>query len=284
LSPPENFDILTSSPASIRAYAKHYAESIVNEYYSNNPSGSSIGIFYSKPAALGGEEITWSTSATLWNALIAYSNLTSDTQFNDVVASALYAQVGDDAAYMPANQTKTLGNNNQTLWGLTALSAAESGFPKERDGQPGWLDLAQNVFDLLTLRWNDTTCSGGLRDAIFTFDGSYNQMSSFTASNFFLLSSSLYKMTSNETYSEWAEKQYTAATDNGLLGEKGAIVDYLEIEDDGCTLQKSEGATSENLGHWLEGAAVMFNAVRLVSLLLHPLSSLRHSLPPITHT
>ncbi|KAF2649889.1 glycoside hydrolase family 76 protein, partial [Lophiostoma macrostomum CBS 122681] len=202
----------------------------------------------------------WSTSATLWNALIAYSNLTSDTQFNDVVASAMYAQVGESDAYMPANQTKTLGNGNQTQWGLAALSASELGFPKEEDGKPGWLYLARNVFDVQTLRWNDSTCRGGLRDAIFTFNNDYNQMSSSTASSFFLLSSRLYKTTSNETYREWAEKQYTAATDNGLVGDNGTIVDYLDIEEDGCTLRKNEGATSESLGHWLEGAAVLFNA------------------------
>lgn len=240
--------------------AKIYAESLVNEFYKTNPLGSATGLFYSKPAELGGDVLPWSQSAVLWDSLIAYANLTGDTQFNNVVVDALNAQLGENDLFMPANQTRSLGNSNQTQWALAALSAAEMGLTREKNGDKTFAQIAQDVFDVQTIRW-DNNCTGGLRDAIFTFNDGFTQKSSFAASGFFLLASRLHVRTGNTTFGEWAEKQFKWAQDVGLIGKEGEILDILEINDDDCSLDKDEGATSSNLGNWIEGVALMANAV-----------------------
>jgi mannan endo-1,6-alpha-mannosidase len=56
-------------------------------------------------------------------------------------------QVGDNADYMPANQTHSEGNDDQAFWGLAAMAAAEMNFPNPPPKSPQWLALAQAVFN-----------------------------------------------------------------------------------------------------------------------------------------
>lgn len=50
-------------------------------------------------------------------------------------------QVGPDQDYMPPNQTKDEGNDDQGFWGMAAMSAAELDYPinpplTSRNGSP----------------------------------------------------------------------------------------------------------------------------------------------------
>lgn len=248
--------------ADVQDTAKIYANSIVNEFYKNNPQGSATGFFFSIPEELGGSQLTWSQSATLWDSLIASANLTGDVQFNDIVAEAIYAQVDENDAFMPANKTLTFGSANQTQWALTALSAHELGFPKPQEGKPPFLTLAKNMFDILVERWESDVCGGGLRDAIFPSIDDPEPKNSFVASGFFLLAARLNKATGNKTYADWAEKQFEWAQEVGLLSEDLEVVDQLDTQDpEQCKLLPEEGATNSNLGNWIEGSAVMANVV-----------------------
>ena len=109
----------------------------------------------------------------MFNAFIDYWYYTGDDQYNAITEQALQHQIGDYNAFMPPNQTRTLGNDDQAFWGMAAMSAAERNFPNPPADQPQWLALAQAVFNSQAVRWDPTTCGGGLRWQIFTWNKGY---------------------------------------------------------------------------------------------------------------
>jgi mannan endo-1,6-alpha-mannosidase len=189
------------------------------------------------------------------NSLISYSYLTGDTQYDAMVSEGIQWQLGDNDTFMPANQTKVLGNDDQSYWALAALTAAEVGFPKPKTGS--WEDYAVNVFDTQTQRWDEKTCGGGLRWQIFTFNNGYNYKNMASNGNFFLLAARLAKYTGNATYVEWAEKSYTWARDIGLISEDYYIYDGTD-DSKNCSDVNNIQWTSNN-GIMLEGAALLYN-------------------------
>ncbi|EHK99713.1 putative mannan endo-1,6-alpha-mannosidase [Glarea lozoyensis 74030] len=61
-----------------------------------------------------------------------------------VVQAALLSQVGEDSDFMPTNQTKTEGNDDQGFWGMAAMSAAEMKFD---DPPAGLIGDAYEIYD-----------------------------------------------------------------------------------------------------------------------------------------
>jgi mannan endo-1,6-alpha-mannosidase len=102
--------------------------------------------------------------------LIDYWHYTGDTTYNTITSQGIQHQVGADNNFMPANQSKSLGNDDQGFWGMTAMTAAEYNFPNPPSDQPSWLSLAQAVFNTQAPRWDASSCGGGLRWQIFTFN------------------------------------------------------------------------------------------------------------------
>lgn len=50
------------------------------------------------------------------------------------------------------------------------MTAAEVNFPPPTDSSiPGWLALAQGVFNTQAARWDTTSCNGGLRWYVLSF-------------------------------------------------------------------------------------------------------------------
>jgi mannan endo-1,6-alpha-mannosidase len=182
--------------------------------------------------------------------------MTGDHQFNDIIAEALYAQMGPKQDFIPSNMDK-LPNDEQSQWGLTALSAAEYGFPKAVDGKPSFLSLAKNVFSSQVRRWDIKTCGGGLR--VFVNDKSEEHFSknAHSASNFFLLGARLNKLTGGKVYAQWAESQFAWAQQSGLIGKNFEVYDIMHSK---CDVEE-DVSTNLNLGRWLEGCAVMFTNV-----------------------
>ncbi|KAF2122184.1 glycosyl hydrolase family 76-domain-containing protein [Lophiotrema nucula] len=249
-------DIAVNNTNTLEKQTTVLANAIILSQYQSNPEGSPIGLFALNASNGTYDELPWQHSAIVWDTLIAYSNLTGDDRFGGIIAEGVKAQAGDDDMFMPANQTNTLSNTNQAQWALAAMSAAEYNHPQQlaTDG----LKLAQNVFDVQVERWDDKNCDGGLREHIYNFQNAYNFKSSFTASNNFLLAARLNKFTGNETFADWAEKQYTWSDKAKLF-----IGDWLKIEDDGsCTGPSEDGgnwATVSSLANFIYGAAVMRN-------------------------
>jgi hypothetical protein len=88
----------------------------------------------------------------VWNALVGYSYLTGDSTYDDIVSEALQFQLGDFDAYMPPNQTSVIGNDDQSCWGLAAMTAAEVEFPKPKNAE--WVDYAANVWNTQAQRFD----------------------------------------------------------------------------------------------------------------------------------
>lgn len=106
-------------------------------------------------------------AGAMFGSLVDYWYYTGDDQYVDVVKQALMFQVGDYNDYMPRNQTRTEGNDDQGFWALTVMSAAEYNFPQPKADEPQYLALAQAVFNTQAARWETEHCNGGLRWQIF---------------------------------------------------------------------------------------------------------------------
>ena len=79
-------------------------------YYAGDHAGQLGRIFSS--------EYYWWESGAVCSGLIDYWAYTGDDQYNDFIQQALTSQVGPDNDYMPPNQTKTEGNDDQGMWAL----------------------------------------------------------------------------------------------------------------------------------------------------------------------
>jgi hypothetical protein len=71
----------------------------------------------------------WWEAGAMFNAFIDYWYYTGDDQYNAITSQAMEHQIGEYSAFMPNNQSKTLGNDDQAFWGMAAMSAAENKLP-----------------------------------------------------------------------------------------------------------------------------------------------------------
>lgn len=240
------------SQDSIKSTAKSLAGGLIAAYNQELKENRVPGLF-------GGDTYWWE-AGTVWNAIAEYSHLTGDHQYDETLSEALLWQLGDDDAYMPANQTRTLGNDDQSCWGLAAMTAAEVGLAKPKDAE--WVDYAVNVWN--TQNWrldaetgSNGTCGGGLRWQIFTFNNGYNYKNSFTNANFFLLSARLAKFTGNATYLQAAEKVFKWSQDVGLITKDYQVYDGTSTTENCTDVEALQW--SSNVGVYAEGAALMCN-------------------------
>jgi mannan endo-1,6-alpha-mannosidase len=236
----------------MKSGAQTVATSLFN-YYTGNKAGGIPGI-------LPGPYYWWEAGA-MFGALVDYVYLTGDTQFNDIVTQALQFQVGPNQDYMPPNQTKDEGNDDQSFWGMAAMSAAENNFPNPPSNQPQWLALAQAVFNTQVQRWDAQTCGGGLRWQIFTFNNGYTYKNTISNGCFFNMAARLGRYTGNQTYFDWANKMWSWMTDIGVISS-----DYHMYDGTDSTINCSQINHIEwtyNSGAVLYGAAMMWNAVSL---------------------
>jgi len=218
-------------------------------YYTGNQTG---GIPGNLPAPY-----YWWEAGAMFGALIDYWYYTGDSSYNDVTTQALLWQTGPNADYMTPNQTKTEGNDDQAFWGLAAMSAAEVNFPNPPKNQPQWLALAQAVFNTQTARWDDTSCGGGLRWQIFTFNNGYNYKNSISNGCFFNLAARLAKYTGNDTYAQWAEKAWDWTNAVALMDSSYYVYDGSD-DTINCT-RVNRIQWTYNAGAFLLGAANMYN-------------------------
>lgn len=124
------------------------------------------------------EPYYWYQGGLFMSSFIDYWRWSGDSKFNDAVSEGMLFQVGEDKNFMPVNQTRTMGNDEQCVWALSAMLAAEYDFPKPSGDRPQWLELAKNVFNDQVLRIDDKACDGGLRWQVFSFNNGYNYKNS----------------------------------------------------------------------------------------------------------
>ncbi|TKA53274.1 hypothetical protein B0A49_11562 [Cryomyces minteri] len=237
-----------TSAASIKSAASTIAHGMM-QYYTGNQTGQ-------VPGNLPLPYYWWEAGA-MFGSLVDYWYYTGDTTYNDVTTQALLFQVGPDNNYMPPNQTKTEGNDDQAFWGLAALSAAELNYPNPPSDKPQWLALAQAVFNSQAIRWDNSTCGGGLRWQIYSFNNGYNYKNSISNGCFFNMAARLGKYTGNTTYLDWADRMWNWCEAVGL---KSPTYQFFDGTDDtiNCT-QLNHIQWSYNAGVFLLGAATMWN-------------------------
>ena len=190
-------------------------------------------------------------------ALIDYWVFTGDDRWNDDVMEGMQFQVGDESDYMPRNQTKVEGNDDQGFWGLAAMTAAEYKFTDPPDDKPSWLGLAQGVFNTQASRWDTEHCGGGLRWQIFSWNEGYDYKNTISGGCFFALGSRLALYTGNDSYAEWAERTWDWTRGVGYIDDDYQVYDGARIGDN-CTALTPYQWTY-NAGAFLLGAAAMYN-------------------------
>ncbi|RFU30346.1 hypothetical protein B7463_g5993, partial [Scytalidium lignicola] len=236
-----------SSPDSIKKAASTIAYDLMT-YYTGNHTGD-------VPGNLPDPYYWWEAGA-MFGSMVNYWYLTGDTTYNDVTTQALLFQVGDDNNYMPTNQTKTEGNDDQGFWAMAVMLAAEVNFPNPPKDKPQWLSLAQAVFNTQAARWDSDNCNGGLRWQIFTFNAGYNYKNSISNGCFFNLASRLALYTGNQTYADWAERTWQWMEGVGLITPELFVFDGARVTDN-CT-EKDRNRWSYNHGIYLNGAAALY--------------------------
>lgn len=243
---------------SIKQAASVAAKGMVEWY-----TGGVPGQIVSQIPGLLPQPYYWWEAGAMFGTLIDYWYYTGDDTYNDLVKEALLFQVGPDENFMPPNQSKSLGNDDQAFWGIAAMSAAETTFSNPPADKPQWLALAQGVFNSQALRWDRTSCAGGLKWQIFTFNNGYNYKNSISNGCFFSLAARLGAYTHNQTYLEWATKAWDWTQAIALLDDKYYVYDGTNDLENCTTINRVQW--SYNAGVFLLGAAVMWDQVSSIN-------------------
>ncbi|PGH06117.1 hypothetical protein AJ80_08223 [Polytolypa hystricis UAMH7299] len=233
---------------SIKSAAKTAAKGLTS-YYSGHKPGNI-------PGNLPPPYYWWEAGA-MFGALVDYWFYTGDDSYNDITSQALLWQSSPTEDFMPPNQTRTEGNDDQGFWAMAAMSAAERNFPNPPKDQPQWLALAQGVFNSQVPRWDTETCGGGLKWQIFRFNNGFDYKNTISNGCFFNLASRLALYTNNRTYADWADKTWDWMDRIGLMTKE---YQFLDGSDDlkNCT-DWNRIQWSYNAGVFLHGAAAMYN-------------------------
>lgn len=222
------------------------------DYYSGIQYGGTVGMFQSP--------YYWWEAGEAFGGMIDNWFFCQNDTYADIIYDALIAQTGTHYDYMPDNQTMVEGNDDQGVWGLTVMGAVERNFTNPTDGTPGWLAMAQAVFNEMYSRWDSANCGGGLRWQIFTWNSGYNYKNTISNACLFQMAARLGRYTGNNTYLDVAEKVFDWLVDVGyvVLKDEGNVYDGAEI-DDNCTSITTYEWTY-NHGVVLGGLAYMYNA------------------------
>lgn len=205
----------------------------------------------------------------MWGCLIDYWHYTGDDTYNAVTMQGLQFQVGPHSDFMPPNQTFDMGNDDQSFWAMSAMTAAETNFQTPPAGDPSWLALAQAVFNEQIGRWDTSTCGGGLRWQVYQSNAGYNLKNSVANGGLFNLASRLARFTGDDLYAQWAIKIWDWMMAIGLMDEDYNVYDNAEADNSNCTsIDKDQYCY--NAGMMLMGASTMYNYVRNPSLRHHP--------------
>lgn len=178
--------------------------------------------------------------------------------FTQILFDAMYAQRGADNNYMPSNQSMTEGNDDQGVWGMAIMQAVERNFTRPEDHS--WLFMVQALFNSMNNRWDTTTCEGGLRWQIFTWNSGYTYKNSIANGCLFHLAARLYRYTGEDLYLEVAERVYDWMWDVGFFVGSGSDFIIYDGADDteNCT-DLTYHKWSYTYGIFMAGAAYLYN-------------------------
>lgn len=244
-------DIDPSNKESINSGLAKIAKGLM-DYYNGDQPGNTVGKFQ--------PPYYWWESGAAWGSLVDYWYYTGDTKYNERLVAGLLAQAGPNNDYMPVEENKSEGNDDQGYWGVTLMGAAEKGLVNlHRDGL-SWSKLAQNIVDSMISRWDTDNCGGGLRWQIYPWNKGYDYKNTVSNGCLFHLSARLSRFNNDDKYVEWAEKSWDWMEEHNYIltnvtGYK--IFDGASIAS-GCTEISPEQWTY-NAGLILSGAAYMYD-------------------------
>ncbi|KAK8106270.1 glycoside hydrolase family 76 protein [Apiospora kogelbergensis] len=246
---PQDLDI--SDASSIRSVASTLAYGTMS-YYTGNITNTSdtIAVF---PAP-----VYWWESGACWGSMLDYEHYTGDASYHDVITQALLSQVGPNFDYMVPRHQGDEGNDDQAFWSFTVLEAAERNFPQPDDSIPSWLKMAENIWNTMVVRWDATTCGGGLAWQIFASNpNGMTYKNSVSNGGLFQLSARLARATGNQTYQDWASKIWDWSESVGFITADFNVLDGADSRDN-CQ-KVNQVSFSYAQGIYMYGAAVLYN-------------------------
>lgn len=223
------------------------------DYYAGLDYGGAVGMVVSP--------YYWWNAGEMFGGWVDYwyfCQQDNDT-FTEILMDAMYAQRGTDNTYMPLNQSMTEGNDDQGVWAMAILQAMERNFTQPDEHT--WLYYCQAIFNSMNNRWDTTTCGGGLRWQIFTWNSGYNYKNSIANGALFHLAARLYRYTNESMYLTAAEKVYDWMWSVGFFVESDGAMTIYDGADD------TENCTDLTMHKWLYtygifllGCAYLYNA------------------------
>ncbi|KAG5367196.1 Mannan endo-1,6-alpha-mannosidase DCW1 [Yarrowia sp. B02] len=236
-----------NSQQSVNSDTKLIAKGLL-DYYAGSHYGGTVGMFV--------QPYYWWHAGAAWNSMVEYWAITGDDTYLDTTKQALISQRGDKYDLMVANYSTSEGNDDQGVWALTMMAAAERGFPDAGDGH-SWLDVAKNAFATMVARW-DSNCGGGVRWQIFSSNNGWNYKNSVSNGAIFSLAARLYYNTGEKLYLEWAETAWNWLWNSGLIEHDSYRVnDGLDADD--CS-QITHYLWTYNAGMMQSGTAYLYAA------------------------
>ncbi|KAI3399647.1 hypothetical protein diail_5995 [Diaporthe ilicicola] len=246
ITPPNNLNL--GEATSIKGVAKTIAEGALS-YYPGNATA-----FVDLPTPY-----YWWECGALMGALLDYSHYTNDSSYDDLLTTALSANIGPTNDLMIPKYQGQEGNDDQAFWTFNMLTAAERNFRQvEAASVPSWLQVAENSWNSLTGRWNTSACGGGLLWQIFPDNpNGLNYRNSVSNGGLFQISARLYRATGNQTYLDWANKVWDWSVAIGMVDEQYVVFDGAD-SDKNCT-DMNPISFSYSAGIYMYGAAVLAN-------------------------
>lgn len=222
------------------------------DYYQGNKYGGTVGMMTAP--------YYWWEAGAAWNGILEYWFITGDETYNAILKESLLYQVGTNKDYLPSNQSTTEGNDDQGFWGITAMAAAERNFSNPSQDQPGWLYLAQAVFNQMVTRWDTANCNGGLRWQIYTWNAGYDYKNTVSNGCMFNLAARLARFTGNQTYVDWATKIWDWLQEVEFLNYESSVFKLYDGAhfENGCKNHTNIEWTY-NYGLLLSGSAFLYD-------------------------
>lgn len=186
-----------------------------------------------------------------------YWHYTGDNTYNQVMETALIAQLGPKNDFNVPAEAFDTGNDDQAFWVFVAMAAAEYSFPQLPAPYPSWIQIVNNAWQDYVSRWNTSSCNGGLKWQFNPFNAGYYYKNSVSNGAFFQLSARLARFTGNQTYVRWADTIWSWATGIGLIDSIYNVYDGTD-ELINCTGIDHHQWTY-NVGTFLYGAAMLQN-------------------------
>jgi mannan endo-1,6-alpha-mannosidase len=229
-------------------------------FYKGNESGQIPGQLPGPPptTSVTNAGYFWWETGAMFGSMIDYWYYTGDDTYNEVVKQGMVFQ-SNGGDYLPQNQTKGMGNDDQAFWGMAAMTAAELNFTNPDADEPGWLEMAQGVYNTQVPRFDDL-CGGGLHWQAYEFLNGYSYKNAIANGCFFNLAARLAAYTGNDTYAKHAASAYDWTSAIGLIDADFKVYDGTDSNQN-CTIINRQ-QFSYNAAVFLYGAATMYNYVR----------------------